>query len=98
VEGQGKIVTHPGNMVLGRGIAQERIGAGTVRTLHILKFDDRHPGARRRFEGRRIMHCGGLRTGKMSPGGDDAEQEQGRYAEPGSGAIRVSVWSYRRRR
>jgi hypothetical protein len=85
-------------VVLGRGIAQERIGAGTVRTLHILKFDDRHAGAGRWFEGRRIMHGGGLRTGKMSPGDNNAEQEQGRHAKPGSGAIRVTVWSYRRRR
>ncbi len=65
VKGQGKIVTHPGNMVLGRSILKQRIGAGTIGTLHVFELNDRHVSAGRRLEGRGIMDGGGLRAGKL---------------------------------
>ena len=73
VERQGKIMTHPGNMVLSRSILEQRIGAGAIRTLHVFKLNDRHVSAGRWLERSGIMDGGGLRAGK--PRGESAEQQ-----------------------
>jgi hypothetical protein len=49
-------VAHPGDVVLGRGFAQQRVRASAIWTFHILELDDRNVGAGRRLQCGRIMH------------------------------------------
>ncbi len=80
VKRQGEIVTYPGNMVLGCSILKQRIGAGTVGTLHVFKLDDCHMSAGRRLEGGGVMNGRGLRAGKLRR--ESADQQESRDAEP----------------
>jgi hypothetical protein len=74
VEGQGKVMADPGNVVLGRGFAEKRIGPGAIGALHIFEFDDRDAGSGRGLQGRRIMDLGCGGTGgaaELSVGGGE---------------------------
>ena len=50
MERERKIVADQRDLVLGRGLAQHRVGGGAVRTLHVLKFDDGDLRSRGRLE------------------------------------------------
>ena len=58
VEGEGKVVAEPGDVVFGRGIFEEGVGAGAVGALHVFKFDDGYTGAGGGTEGAGVVDLG----------------------------------------
>src|ERR1700722_8369729 len=89
-------MAHSGNAVMRHSILKQRIGAGAIRTLHVLKLNHRHMSAGRGLERRGIMD--GSSRGPTAPVGcsrDGSEQHERRYPEPGvPGQLVVRVWIF----
>jgi hypothetical protein len=81
-------MAHQWNLVLGRGLFQERVGVGAVGALIVRKLDDGHASAGGRLEGGSVVYLSsGLRRDKLGLGsGGDGQQRGGGKAEPKAGA------------
>ena len=67
---QGEVVADPWDVVFGRGVFEEWVGAGAVRALKVFKLDDGDASAGRRLEGRRVVDLGGIGRAKLGVGRD----------------------------
>ena len=67
---QREVVADPWDVVLGRGLFEERVGAGAVGALKVLKLDDGDAGAGRRLEGGRVVDLRGIGRAKLGVGRD----------------------------
>ena len=79
--GSGKSWRIQGNLVLGRGLLEQRVGAAAVRALHVFKLDNGHARAGGRLEGGGVMHLSsGRRRDKLGagPGGGDKQRDDGK--------------------
>jgi hypothetical protein len=87
VEGEREVVAHPGDVVLGGGLVEQRVGAGAVGALEVFKFDDGDAGAGGGDEGGGVVDLGSARRrrelGDARSGSEDQrrEGEQVGYAE-----------------
>src|SRR3954465_9977284 len=63
---QRKIMQHHGNIVLLGCFPYHRVGAGAVRTLHVLKHHNGRAGARRRLELRTVSSARSRRSKRQS--------------------------------
>jgi len=87
VEGQGEVVADPGDVVLGGGFEEQRVGAGAVGALEVFKFDDGDAGSGGGDEGGGVVDLGAARRrrelGDARSGSEDQrrEGEQVGYAE-----------------
>jgi hypothetical protein len=53
-----EVVADPGDVVLGGGVFEERVGAGAVGALEVFKLDDGDASAGRRLEGGGVVDLG----------------------------------------
>ena len=69
MHGQREVAAYPGNLVLGHGLFEQRVGAGAVGALHVCKLDQGYAGSGGRPENRGVEDPGsGWRSAKLSVG------------------------------
>lgn len=96
VEGQREVVADPGDVVLGGGLFEQRVGAGAVGALHVFEFDDGDAGSGGWLEGGGIVDLGGGRRGRAAElgmggrGRNDGQRERG-SGEDGGAEKRYAV-------
>ena len=75
-----EVVADPGDVVLGGGVFEERVGAGAVGALEVVKLDDGDASAGGRLEGGGVVDLGGVGRAELGVGGggDAARRRQRR--------------------
>jgi hypothetical protein len=79
MEGQGKVVADPRDVVLGLGLDEQGIGLRAHGAFHVIEFDDGHFGAGRWLErGGIVYRSAGRRTAELRARGGHCEQKGGK--------------------
>ena len=65
VHGEREVVADPGDVVFGGGLNEERVGAGAVGALEVIKLDDGDACAGRRLEGGGVVDRRGGRRAEL---------------------------------
>jgi hypothetical protein len=74
-------VMDPGNIVLGGGLNEERVGAGAVGTLEVIELDHGDARARRRLESRWVVDLRGGWRAKLGVCGGRGEPRDGNESQ-----------------